>query len=351
MAEEYNNEEAPPEPKPFPKEMVADPESKTVGHQVRDYLWGKGPIDYALVSPHMKRELVLKFVEFEIRDLPPQYFWRVRIVADLYHFTELLGFLQSTLKRQENQSVDLDRSIANTITLDEIGDEGQKTFAVQYYEYLAQHRFANEKFHELIKCLAALGERANAARLRTRMEQETRSLASREGSDPEAEVERRDIEDLIENKFFIIEESNKSRRRILGISDLPSRLRELIKAYLELTDDGGAEYFALWVQQQFRRIAESNGAQLVIEAFRRAVRDLGKLNVRDSTFCKIRCYNAIEYFLGTLEPEEAEFMNKNRQKQIDPLRYMPVPLHIDMPDEEEPDEADEEEETETDEKE
>ena len=65
MANVYDNDEVAPQPKPFPPEMVEDPESKTVGHQVRDYLWGKGPVDYENVSAQMKRELVLKSVEFE----------------------------------------------------------------------------------------------------------------------------------------------------------------------------------------------------------------------------------------------------------------------------------------------
>lgn len=337
MAEENNNDENLPQPKPFPPEMVEDAESKTVAHQVRDYLWGKGPIDYPLVSAHLNRDLVSRFVEFEIRDLPPEFFWRVRILADLYNLIEQLNFIQSFLKRQENKPEDLDRSVAGIIILEEIGDEPQKKFAAQYYEFLVSHPLANQKFEELLECLEVLGSRVAQNPLHTRMEQEIKILASRESSDPEAEVEKRVVEELVLNEFFFIGETNKSRARILAIADANQRLLELIRAYLELTDDAGGDYFKLWLQQQIRRAAEAEGNEKVIKAFRFIVTTLGKMPSADEIFCKVRCYNAIEFFLGKLTAEEELFMNKNRQKQIDPLRYMPVPLHIEDVEEEEMD--------------
>ena len=335
MANIYDNDEVAPQPKPFPPEMVEDAESNTVAHEVRDYLWGRGPLNYESVSAQMKRDLVLKFVEFELRDLPPQYFWRVRIIADLYNLKEILKFIQSVLNKQESEPVLLDRSIAGTIMLEEIGDEGQKKAAEQYYEYLVTHRFANEKFGELIQCLAVFGNEVSPNSLRTKMEQEVKSLAAREASEAEAGTEKRYIEGLADNEFFIIEEANKARERISTIGSQDARLLELIKAYLHLTDDDGGEYFFLWTQQQIRRTAEAEGKEKVIEAFRFTVGKLGKMEAADEKFCKVRSYNAIEFFEGKLTNEEEEFMSKNRHKQIDPLRYLPVPLHIEDPVEEE----------------
>lgn len=341
MAEENNKDESLPQPKPFPPGIVEDAESKTVAHQVRDYLWGKGPIDYPLVSAHLNRDLVSRFVEFEMRDLPPEFFWRVRILADLYHLIEHLNFIQSFLKRQENKPEELDRSIACTIILEEIGDESQKRFAAQYYEFLVSHPLASQKFEELLECLEVLGSRVNPNPLHTRMEQEIKVLSGRESSDPEAEVEKRVVEELVLNDFFFIEETNKSRARIQAIADGNQRLLELIRAYLELTGDAGGDYFNLWLQQQIRRTAETEGNEKVIKAFRFIITTLGKMPSADDIFYKTRCYNAIEFFLGELTTEESVFMNKNRQKQIDPLRYMPVPLHIEDVEEEEMDDDEE----------
>jgi hypothetical protein len=329
MAEENNNEENIPQPKPFPPEMVQDPESKTVAHQVRDYLWGKGPIDYQLVSAHLTRDSVSRFVAFEMRELPPQYFWRVRILADLYNLKEHLDFIQSFLTKQENEPEELDRSIANTIILEEIGAPPQQTLAAQYFEYLVSHRLSNRKFAELIDCLAVLGNRANPGPLRLRMEQEIKALSAREGTDPEAEIEKRVIEELLDNEFFFIEEANESRLRIQKLSDPDQYLLEIIRVYLQLTEDGGASHFDLWIQQQIRRTAEAKGSQKVIESFRSVLSTLTEMGSRDEIFCRIRCYNAIEFFLGKLNPDEEAFMQKYRQRQIDPLRYMPVPHHID----------------------
>ncbi|HEY8561050.1 MAG TPA: hypothetical protein VIL74_11815 [Pyrinomonadaceae bacterium] len=344
MAEENNNEEKIPQPPPFPPEMIEDPESETVAHEVRDYLWGKGPIDYPLVSAHLKRELVSRFVAFELRELPPEFFWRVRILADLYNLREHIDAFQSYLNRAEGSPEDLDRSIACTIILQEIGDSSHKSFALQYYDYMVGHRFADERFAELIKCLAALGARANPAPLQARMQQRINALAANEAADPEAGVERRVVEELLDNEFFFVGEANQSRERIKSIADPNKRLLELIRAYLELTDDAGGKYFELWVQQQIRRAAERDGAPRVIDGFRFAARAFGEMNKSDQTFGRVRTVNAIEFFLGKPTPEEEEYMIKYRQTQIDPLRYMPVPLHIHEPEEiEEEEELDEEE--------
>ena len=341
MANQYDNDEVAPQPKPFPPEMVEDIESETVGHEVRDYLWGRGPISYENTSAQMKREFVLKFVEFEMRDLPPQNFWRVRIIADLYNLTEILKTVQGMLGKQESEPVMLDRSIAATIMLEEIGDETQKKNAAQYYEHLVSHRLANEKLAELIECLATFGNEISPKSLRARMEQEVKNLAAQ--GEGEAGMEKRFIEGLADNEFFFIEEANKARERISKIGSADERLNELIKAYLHLTEDDGGDYFFLWTHQQIRRTAEAEGKEKVIEAFRLIVNSLDKMEAADKKFCKTRAFNAIEFFGVKLNAEEEEFMNKNRNRQIDPLRLIVVPLHIEDPPDEEEDFEDEEE--------
>lgn len=347
MAEENYNDENIAEPKPFPPEMVEDLDSKTVGHTVREYLWSMEPIYYEQVSAQMKRELVSRFVGFEMPDLPPQNFRRVRILADLYNLKENLGFIESLLNKKEANARELDRSIFSTIILREIGDEAQKKRAAQYYEYLVSHRFANETFDALLECLAVFGYEMRPDSLRSRMEQEIKSLAAREAGEPQAGTEKRYIEGLANNEFLIIEEGNKSRERISKISASDERLLELIKAYLHLTEDDGGEYFFLWTQQQIRRTAEAEGNEKVVEALRVSLNKLDKMEAADKTFCKIRLFNAIEFFDGKLVGDDEAFMNKNRRNQIDPLRFIPVPLHIEAPEEEEEEFDDEETETES----
>jgi len=342
MAEEPENQENLPQPEPFPDRLTEDPETKIVAHQVREYLWGKGPYEHRNVSAQMKRDAVLLSVDFEMPSLPPASFWRVRVLADLYYLRDLLPKFSSYLNRQESGPNDLDRTIANTIILSEIGDESYKNTALQYYNYLVGHPHANEKFAELIECLAVLGNRAQPTPLKTRMEHETRSLGGRVSAEPEQGAEKRAIEDLANNEFFYIEESNNSRQRINAISDTDKRLRELIKVYLLQTDDGGGEYFELWVQQQIRRIAEATGNAHVIEALRAVLTAMGGGGEVGTKFCRIRTFNAIEFFIGQLTADEASFMEKNRKNQIDPLRYIPVGAHYE-PVETEEDGEDEEE--------
>lgn len=334
MAENYDDENI-AEPKPFPPKMVESLEEKTVGHTIREYVWSMEPIYYEQVSAQMNRELVSRFVGFEMPDLPPQNFRRVRIIADLYNLKENLGFVESLLNKKESNARELDRSIYATIILREIGDEAQRTRAAQYYEYLVSSSFAGENFDSLLECLAVFGNEIRPDSLRSRMEREIKSLAAREGGEPEAGIEKRYIEGLANNEFLIIEEGNKSRERISKISNKNQRLSELIKAYLHLTDDDGGEHFFLWTQQQIRRAAEAKGKETVIEAFRAIVGELEKLAPVDKNFCKVRVYNAIEFFDGKLTDDETEFMNRNRRKQIDPLRFLFVPLHIEEHEEEE----------------
>lgn len=349
MAEENYDDENRPQPKPFPPDMVEDLESKTVAEEVRGYLWQMEPIYYENVSAQMKRELVSRFVDFEMPNLPPENFRRVRILADFYNLTENLSFIESLLNKNETKPTELDRSIYSTIILWEIGNENQKKRALQYYEYMVGHRFANENFTQLLECLAVFGNDTRPNSLQARMEKEVKNLAARETTEDEAGMEKRHIEGLLNNEFFIIEEANKARARISQINSLQQRLFELIKAYLYLTDDDGGDYFLLWTHQQIRRIAEREGKEKIIEDFRTTVKRLNDLPVGDKKFCKVRSYNAMEFFLGQLNAEEKEFMDKNRNRQVDPLHLIVVPFHNEDPMEKDdtPDEDEMESENET----
>ena len=327
MVDDDNNGELTPQPKPFPPELLVGYENEAVAHAVRDCLWGKGPIDYGVVSGNMNGDLVSRFVAFELENLPPQNYWRVRILADLYNLVELLELFESFLNGKEDTPEELNRSIACTTILKEIGGPEHQERAVKYYEYLVAHRFAIANFEELIRCLAALGPSVTPDSLRARMEKQVSAYAMVEQSDPEAGVEKRWIEDLLNNEFFFIDEANTARQRISAIADPDVRLLEEIRAYFELTDDGGAQYIDLWIQQQIRRTADNFGREKVIEFLRRASRS----PEAETPFVKVRCANAIEFFLGKLVPEEAEFMVKNRKIQIDPLRFMPLPPHMEDP--------------------
>jgi hypothetical protein len=335
MTDRNNTDENPPQPRAFPPEMVQDLDSQTVSHEVRHYLWSMEPVYYENVSAHMRRDLVARFVAFEMRNLPPENFRRVRILADLYNLKEILELVESFLNRRETTPDELDRSIYATIILEEIGGEAHRGRAAQYYEYLVSHPLAVERFADLVRCLAAFGNRPRPDSLYARMQLEIRNLSAREASQPEAGVEKRAIEELADNEFFLIEEANKSRQRIAAIADPNARLLELVKAYLQLTDDAGAEYFDLWTQQQIRRTAEREGNERVIEAFRFTVRNLRQTEPEDEVFSKVRALNAIEFFLGKLDADEEEFMNKHRRNQIDPLRYQPVTPHFEEPHESE----------------
>jgi hypothetical protein len=331
MANELENDDFEAQPRAFPKEMMADLDSQTVGHQVRDYLWGKGPIDYEIVAGSLDRRLVLKFVEFEMQDLPPQNFWRVRILADLYALRELLTPIGRFLNRDEKDAVALDRSIAGTIIFKEIGDESHSAVASEYYDYLVSNQFAGEKIAELLNCLAAFGNEKESESLKKRADREVRSLSTREAGEPEAGIEKRYLEDLANNEFFLIDESNKSRSRIDAIEPAGERLDELIRAYLCLTEDDGAEYFQIWNHQQIRRYAENNGRDSVILSFRKVLGEIKDLPAGDRKFCRIRSLNAIEFFGGKLTDDEFAFLEKNRVKQLDPIHLIEVPPHFDDP--------------------
>ncbi len=335
MAEENQKDnETIPEPKPFPPELTESGEAESVGHMVREYIWGKGPVDHMSVSGNLNREWVSKFVEFELDGLPSRYYWRVRILADLYNLSEILPNLQMVLNRKEAEPDDLDRSLATSVMLEEIGDEANKERARSYFPYLVAHKMAEDKYPEMINCLAAFGNSVEMDPLKSRMEKDSAALIAKDDTDPDSGTKGRDIEDLVGNEFFFIEEANEARERIDGIKDPGARLTELINAYFELTDDGGAEYFSLWTQQQIRRAAEADGAETVISALRAALKQINKFKEADEEFCKIRCFNAIEYFNGKLGSEESVFMAKNGHKQKDPLRFIPLEFHFGEPDDE-----------------
>lgn len=332
MANENEIDDFSPQPEPFPKDLVADPESRTIANHVRDYLWGKGPVDYENVSAHMKRSQVLRCIEFECRALPPMFYWRVRILADLYGLRELLGPLSEKLRRAEAEPDDLDRSIATTIMMRELGDPQMTVGAASYYEYLVGHQHSGQKVQEMIHCLAAFGPDLRPDSLRSRIDREVRGLAQREAGEPELGAERRHIEELALNQLFFVNESNRSRARIDAITPSDARLMELIKAYLYLTEDDGGEYFELWVHQQIRRVSEAEGNETVVRAFREILSQLDRFSGADKKFCRVRCLKAIDAFEGKLDEAETEFLAKSRYSQLDPLQRITIPIDYEDPD-------------------
>jgi len=102
-------------------------------------------------------------------------------------------------------------------------------------------------------------------------------------------------------------------------------LNELIRVYLDLTDDCGARYLSLWTTRTLRRLAAGRTAS-VTAAFRRNAAAAAEFSREDSIFCRVRCYNAIEFFGGFLDGAEAAFMAKHRRNQRDVLAL--VPIHI-----------------------
>lgn len=344
MAEENYDDENIAEPQPFPPEMVNTPQSKTVAMKVREYLWSMEPVNYGDVSAQMDRELVSRFVGFEMPGLPPERFRRVRILADLYNLVENLEYIELLLNKSESTPSEVVRSVYCAIILREIGNENQKKIAAQYYEYLVRHPKAETKLDTLVEALAALGNDVGPNSLISRMEREARSLAAKEPVEPEAGPEARYIAGLLDNEFFIINGSNKARERFSRIASIDERLTELIRAYLLLTDDEGGEYFALWNHQQIRRIAESEGNEKVVEAFRSVLSSLGRLDAEDELFCRIRAYNAIEFFHGEPTESEAELLERSRDRQVDPLQVIPVEPYVERI--EEPEATDDETETE-----
>ena len=310
-------------PRPLPASAIAGPEEAVVQRAIRVYIWGAAPLDYSRVTRQFRRDLVEKFVRFELDGLPAARFWRVRILADLYYLAELVPGLRMLMNHRESTSAESERSVVCTIILEEVGDQQAREYAAQYYEHLVARPRARPE--ALLKCLGVLGDAVSPDSLKSRMGHDIDVLQHEEASDAEAGVERRALEEILDNDFYLIAQANLAHRRVAAMAGSEQRLRELIRIYLELTDDGGADYLACWTQRVIRRFADINGPVPTIAAFRAVAQSLGELPEEDRIFAAVRCCNAIEFFGGQLEPAETTFMRRHRGRQRDPLSYVPPP--------------------------
>jgi hypothetical protein len=123
-------------PRTPPSGFVRGPHEKLVFEIVRNYIWGKGRLEHVAVTSQLNRGLVVKFVSFELIGLPAPLFWRVRILADLYHLVELLEYLEDLIDLRLGDRASLERSAVCTIILYETGDEAFRLRAVNHYERL-----------------------------------------------------------------------------------------------------------------------------------------------------------------------------------------------------------------------
>jgi len=314
-----------PAPRTPPPGFVAGPGEKLVHEIVRNYIWGKGQLEHAAVTSQLNRDMVAKFVLFELDGLPASRYWRVRILADLYHLVELLGTFEGLIDLKHGGRASLERSVACTIILYETGEKPYRTRADEDYQGLVAHAEAELILEELTECLGVLGPGTSPDSLQRRFVARMQQLAQRAAADPEAGVELRALEEVRDNEFFLIQESNKARQRLAGFTDPEQLLNELIRVYLDLTDDCGARYLSLWTTRTLRRLAAGRTAS-VTAAFRRNAAAAAEFSREDSIFCCVRCYNAIEFFGGFLDGAEAAFMAKHRRNQRDVLAL--VPIHI-----------------------
>src|SRR5690242_5669304 len=85
------------EPGPPPEGLLIGADEKVVSSAVRQWVWSKGRLRVKHVFPGFPRAYVARFLQRELSAAPGYRFWRGRVVADVYHLTELTGFFQGFL--------------------------------------------------------------------------------------------------------------------------------------------------------------------------------------------------------------------------------------------------------------
>jgi hypothetical protein len=325
MPDNFDSGAAEPTPRTPPPGFVAGPAEDLVFENVRGTIWGKGPVEHANVTAQLNRKLVAKFVAFEMNGLPAARFWRVRILADLYYLTELLGTVEGLIDRNGSGPESLERSVVCTIILYEVGDQAGRARALEYYQGLVANAGAGAVLEALTECLGVVGLGVPPEPLQRRFGIRMQQLAERAAADPDSGMEMRALEGVLENEFFLIRASNMARQRLGAFTEPAPLINELIRVYLDLTDDLGAQYLSLWVTRTLRRLAGQDAAT-VIAGLRHNAAAAASFPAEDSIFCRVRCYNAIEFFGGFLDAAETAFMAKHRNNQRDVLA--PVPIHL-----------------------
>lgn len=242
-------------------------------------------------------------------------------VIDHYDVQEVSGYLLKQLDAAEPaQSAVLIRIIAR------LGSQEERRQVQDRYRRLVEVADSTDLLEALTGVLEALGGDAASEPLLQAAQRRLRRLRPQLARDPSLKHEIRKLEDLIDMRIPDTVAANRRKLEVLAIQPRQDRLQKEISIYLGLAPGTHGGVLPAWAVRQLRREvwadeppeqirrADHPARRAELAASFRAmlpdVRTHPQEQEQARQFQEIRCLQAIEYFGGTLSPEEQALLER-----------------------------------------
>lgn len=254
-------------------------------------------IDPALVERFLREQLAA------MRRPPPGPATQMAALATFYDTRGIVPDMLDKLDRGERTDDDLLASTVLTGVVGALGEGEAWNAGRAYYHHLLSLPFAERHMSEVLGAYASYAPRETPGLTQGRMDTIIAALSAREQTDPAAGPARREMENLRNVTMPRIEAGIAMETEILAIADPAARLDRIVGVYLGF-DERYNESVGPWAARQLIQAGRAGRGAEIVAAIRRALPGLAGRPAAEAW--KARAVHAIDFFGGTLTPEEAK---------------------------------------------
>lgn len=286
---------------------------KQAREELESYILG-GQYGRPTVPRNLVPRLVDEFIRKRVnRRSPPRAFDRSRFAGDWYDLQSLAAHFEQMLDRTERGERAFDQSLGTVALVGTVGNEEQIRHAASYFDYLADHPVAPERFDRLVETFEVLSPNVDPTPLERRMAAQLRTL--KPGSD---DYER--VDQVLHNDLPRAVDEARIRRDVLKMPSAAERISRLARLYAGWDEVEGIE-LTWWAARWLRRTARAGQGDAVIAAFRSVLADVqaAKTEPDETLPFRTRILRAIRFLRGPISDSERRFLERSAARQWDVL--------------------------------
>lgn len=231
-----------------------------------------------------------------------------------------------------------EKDIRKAIILDRIvaliGQPSDTQVAAQVYEQLVPRAGSLQELDDLLRLYEALSGAVSADSLRQQSVIQRSQLVAQAGANYEAKIQAAKLEDFINIQITRVSKANNAKKDVLQIRDRRARIQDEIKSYLgtknsylDILQPWSAmrlrrEVWADQPEQQIMRNDDPGRREELVQEFRLAANGLSSMSTlpqQSLPSIRVRVLHAVEFFGGSITPEERHYSTEHAGMQDDIL--------------------------------
>jgi hypothetical protein len=247
-------------------------------------------------------------------------FMRARRVADYYDLHTVADHFDRLLTRDEKDTKQFGQSLECLQILATVGGAGYSKKVNEYFEYLVQHKLADENYASLVGAVEVLEPGGNLSLLSARLTESIKALQVRRATERAADDEYERLSQLLENDLPRHSGDLQLRQRVLSLTNPPERIEQLCRLYLGWAESDSIE-LTWWAARQIRREVREQRQALVAVLLRKVLSEVedSDLDEAEKAAYRVRGWRAISFLGEKLNVKEQRALAKAKVAQLDVL--------------------------------